>query len=607
MGWSQFRERANLVLFQHKEQVLRVFKGVSIAVTLLALGTMIWIYGFQLSEDDQNFAFYLIKGSFSFYILHYLVRIVYDFHPIEFIKRTWFEGVMMFLLLLEGVSYSCFDVLVIESIFTKIGVTNFTGLSTVLIQVYFFVVVINEFLRNSDFLPRVRLNPAIIFVLSFVTIIVVGTFLLMLPEMTVHGISLVDALFTSTSATCVTGLMTMDTHADFTFKGQFVILTLIKLGGTNIIAFGGFLSLMSKVGVGVRHHQVIEGFVAKNNILSASGMLGKVLLWTLMIEVGGAVAIYYLWDPNIQWFDNGERIFYSIFHSISAFNNAGISLFSNGFYEGAVRFNYLVHWVLIIQIFFGSLGILAIFDLFEPKRLRERLKFPWKQIEFSTKIALYVSIWLVLIGAVLIFIFEQNNTLAEHSLFGKITEAVFQAVAPRTAGFNTVNYGALSVPSIMFIVALMYIGASSTSTGGGIKTSSLAIIWADVRAVMTGQQRAVLWKRTIGPSLKSSAYSIAIIYVIMNFIGIMLLSVSEWQILSLPGFTITDLVFEQVSAFSTVGLSLGVTGFLSETGKYIIIGSMFVGRVGTFTIAFALAGKFVQQKFKYPEAETIVG
>lgn len=607
MSWSQFRERANLVLFQHKEQVLRIFKGVSIAVTLLALGTMIWIYGFQLSDDDKNFALYLIKASFGFYILHYLVRIVYDFHPIDFIKRTWFEGLMMFLLLLEGISYTCFDVLVIESIFRKIGITNFAGLSTVLIQVYFLVVVINEFLRNSDFLPRVRLNPAIIFVLSFVTIIVVGTFLLMLPEMTVNGISFVDALFTSTSATCVTGLMTMDTHVDFTFKGQFVILALIKLGGTNIIAFGGFLSLMSKVGVGVRHHQVIEGFVAKNNILSASGMLGKVLLWTLMIEVGGAVAIYYLWDPNIQWFDNGERIFYSVFHSISAFNNAGISLFSNGFYEGAVRFNYLVHWVLIIQIFFGSLGILAIFDLFEPKKLRERLRFPWKQIEFSTKIALYVSIWLVLIGAVLIFIFEKNNTLAEHSLFGKITEAVFQAVAPRTAGFNTVNFGALSVPSIMFIVALMYIGASSTSTGGGIKTSSLAIIWADVRAVMTGQQRAVLWKRTIGPNLKSSAYSIAIIYVIMNFVGIMLLSVSEWQLLSLPGFTITDLVFEQVSAFSTVGLSLGVTGFLSETGKYIIIGSMFVGRVGTFTIAFALAGKFVQQKFKYPEAETIVG
>jgi len=607
MSWSQFREKANLLLFKSKEKVLGAFKGLSIAVTLLAIGTMIWIYGFRLTEEDKQVALYIIKGSFLFYIIHYLTRIVYDFHPIDFLKRTWFEGVMMSLLLLEGISSSIFDTLLLENIFTSIGLSGFAGFSTVIIQVYFLIVVINEFLRNSDFLPRIKLNPAIIFVLSFVTIIMGGTFLLMLPEMTTNGITFIDALFTSTSATCVTGLMTLDAHTAFTFKGQFVILALIKLGGTNIIAFGGFLSLMSKVGVGIRHHQVIEGFVAKNNILSASGMLGKVLLWTLMIELGGAAAMYYLWDPNIQWYDNGERLFYSIFHSMSAFNNAGISLFTDGLYNEAVRYNYLVHWVVAIQIFLGALGILAIFDLFQPEKLRLRLKYPWKQIDFSTKIALYVSLWLVAIGAVFIYFTERNGTLAGHSLFGQITGAVFQSITPRTAGYNTVNYAALSVPTVMMMIALMYIGASSTSTGGGIKTSSLAIIWADVRAVMTGQERAVLWKRTIGASLKSSAYSIAIIYVVMNFIGTILLSFTEWQVLSMPQFDLTDLAFEQVSAFSTVGLSLGITGLLSEAGKYILVGSMFVGRVGTFTIAFALAGKFAQQKFKYPEAETIVG
>jgi Trk-type K+ transport system membrane component len=292
---------------------------------------------------------------------------------------------------------------------------------------------------------------------------------------------------------------------------------------------------------------------------------------------------------------------------MSAFNNAGISLFTDGLYNEAVRYNYLVHWVVAIQIFLGALGILAIFDLFQPEKLRLRLKYPWKQIDFSTKIALYVSLWLVAIGAVFIYFTERNGTLVGHSLFGQITGAVFQSITPRTAGYNTVNYAALSVPTVMMMIALMYIGASSTSTGGGIKTSSLAIIWADVRAVMTGQERAVLWKRTIGASLKSSAYSIAIIYVVMNFIGTILLSFTEWQVLSMPQFDLTDLVFEQVSAFSTVGLSLGITGLLSEAGKYILVGSMFVGRVGTFTIAFALAGKFAQQKFKYPEAETIVG
>jgi trk system potassium uptake protein TrkH len=607
MSWSQFRERANLFLFKNKESVLGAFKALNIVVTLLAIGTMIWIYGFKLNPNDNKLALLIIKGSFSFYIIHYLARIIYDFHPVEFIKSTWFEATMVVLLIIEGFSHSVFDTLLIETVFKNLGFEGFADISTVIIQIYFLVVVITEFLRNSDFLPRIRLNPAIIFVLSFVFIIFGGTFLLMLPEMTTKGISFVDALFTATSATCVTGLMTLDPHTAFTFKGQFVILALIKLGGLNIIAFGGFLSLMSKVGVGIKHHQVIEGFVARNNILSASGMLGKVILWTLSIEAFGAVALYQLWNPDITWYDNGEKLFYSIFHSISAFNNAGISLFTNGLTNEMVVNNYLVHWVIIIQIFLGGLGILALFDLFEPSRLRDRLRNPWKQIDFSTKISLYFSIGLVAIGAILIYAFESERALSEHSLFGKITGAIFQSVTPRTAGYNTVDFGLLSVPSLMLIIALMYIGAGSTSTGGGIKTSSLAIIMADIKAVMTGQDRAVLFKRTIGPALKSSAYSIAIIYIVMNFIGVLLLSISEWQLLLLPQFSVADLVFEQVSAFSTVGLSRNLTAYLSETGRYIIIASMFVGRVGTFTIAFALAGKFVQHKFKYPEADTIVG
>jgi trk system potassium uptake protein len=607
MTWQDFRERVNLRLFKHKDQVLGIFKGLNIAFTVLSLGTLIWMYGFALSAEDEQFAFFIIKSSFGFYVFHYLVRIIYDFHPVELIRKTWFEGLMMGVLLVEGLFHMLTGNLLLATLFEKIGISGFSEISTVLIQLYFMVVVITEFVKNSELLPTIRLNPAVIFVLSFVIIIGSGTFLLMLPQMTTNGISFSDALFTSTSSTCVTGLLTVDPQVTFTFKGQFVILALIKIGGTNIIAFGGFLALVSKLGVGVKHHSVIEGFVNRDNILSAKGMLGKVILWTTSIELVGATAMYFLWSPDVQWYDNGQRIFYSIFHAMSAFNNAGIALFTDGFYNETLRTNYLVHWVIILEIFFGALGILAIFDLFEPKSLRDRLKHPWKQINFSTKIALYFSLWLVGIGAAVIFLLERDNTLAGQSLFGQITGAVFAAVTPRTAGYNTINYAVLSVPTIMVTMALMYVGASSSSTGGGIKTSSLAIIWADMKAAMTGREHAVLYKRTITSTLKTNAYSIAIIYIVMNFIGALLLSISEKHILAMPGRSGIDLVFEQVSAFSTVGLSLGITSSLSEMGKYILVGSMFVGRVGTFTIAFALAGKFVQRKYKYPEAETVVG
>jgi Trk-type K+ transport system membrane component len=317
--------------------------------------------------------------------------------------------------------------------------------------------------------------------------------------------------------------------------------------------------------------------------------------------------MYFLWSPGIQWASDGDRMFNSIFHSISAFNNAGISLFSNGFVNEAVSTNYLVHWVIILLIFFGSLGILAIFDLFEINRLRDRLRHPWKRVDYATRISLYFAFALIAVGAVAIYFFERNNTLSGHTFFGQITGAVFQSVAPRTAGYNTVDMGMMGVPAILVVIALMYIGAGSGSTGGGIKTSSLAVILADIRSAMTGQERSILWKRTISAKMKSNAYSIAIIYVFMNFLGATILSVTESHILAMPGKSVLDLVFEQVSAFSTVGLSRNITSLLSETGKYVLTVSMFVGRVGTFTIAFALAGHFAKQQYRYPEADLMVG
>ncbi|MCC6599211.1 MAG: hypothetical protein IT223_00890 [Crocinitomicaceae bacterium] len=609
MSWQHFREKVNLFLFRNKPVVLKIFKGTNIAVNLIALSSVLWMYGFRLSPEEEQLAIRIIRFSFGFYIIHYFIRFIYDFNPIGFIKSTWFEGLMIFILLFEGISHTFYDTLWIGKIFENFGFTGYTGISRVIIQVYFLMVFVIEFVRNNEFFPRIRLNPAFIFVLSFICIILGGALLLMLPEMTVRPGSMpfVDALFTSTSATCVTGLMTVDTHTALTFKGQFVILCLIKLGGTNIIAFGGFLSLVSKIGVGVKQHKVIEGFVAKDNILSASGMLGKVILWTTSIELLGATALYFLWSPGVSWYDTGERVFYSVFHAVSAFNNAGISLFQDGLFNESVRFNYLAHWVIILEIFFGALGILAIFDLFEPSKLRDRLKHPWKQIQFSTKIALYVSLMLIVSGACIFFFLEKDGVLAGQSLFGKITGAVFQTVTPRTAGFNTVNISMMGVPAAILTIGLMYVGASSTSTGGGIKTSTLAIIWSDIRTVMLGRERAVLWKRTIGHNLKSSAYSIAVIYIVMIFLGTFLLSITEKAILQMPGRSLLDLIFEIVSAYCTVGSTLGITGLLTVVGKYIVIAWMFIGRVGTFTIAFALAGKFSKENFKYPEAECMVG
>lgn len=608
MELRKLRERVNLFLYGNKEKVLITFKWLNILVSLTAVGTLVFYYGYQHSQQTEEMLLGVIKMSFAFYVLHYITRFIYDFHPLEFLRKTWFEGLLMFLLTVEAIAYNLFDTLVLERIAHASGFESISDLSTLFIQLYILAVVLIGLGRGGGAITRFKLNPAVIFISSFGAIILAGTGLLMLPEMTYPdgGMNFLDALFTSTSATCVTGLMVEDTPTFFTFKGQVILLILIKLGGLNIIAFGSFLALASRFGLQVKQHDVIEDFVNKDSALSASGMLRKVVIWSIGMEIIGALAMYFLWAPEVNFTGNGQRAFYSLFHSVSAFNNAGISLFTDGLYNESVRFNFFIHWIVTILVFFGALGMVAVFDLFDPNNLRDRMRNPWKRIGFMTKIALYFSLALVLVGSVGYYFLEYNGTLAPYDEFGKITTAVFQSVT-RTSGFNTVDFNMVGVPSLFMIIVLMFIGSSSSSTGGGIKTSTFAIVLADVWSTIRGATHTTLFKRTISSILKSRAYSVLLFFIVFDILGLFGLTISESHILEMEGRDIIDLAFEEVSALGTVGLSTGITGLLSPVGKLIIIASMFVGRVGTLTVAFAVGVNLISKNFRYPEGHTMVG
>jgi Trk-type K+ transport system membrane component len=431
----------------------------------------------------------------------------------------------------------------------------------------------------------------------------------MLPKMThtFNGMGFVDALFTSTSATCVTGLMVEDAANFFTFRGQVIILILIKLGGLNIIAFGYFMAFAGRLGFKVKQHDVIEDFVNKETALNARAMLGKVVACSIGIEILGALMLFAVWGQDM-FATLGDRIYHSIFLSVSAFNNAGISLFTDGLadMESGVGTNYLVHLVVTFVVFFGALGMVAIFDLFDPKNLRERLQKPWKTISFSTKIALYFSLILVGVGALAYFCLEYNNTLADLGPVEAIITSLFQSVT-RTSGFNTVDIGSIGAPMLFLMIILMFIGSSSSSTGGGIKTSTFAVILADVTATIKGLKHTSLFKRTIPAALRSRAYGVLVIFIVGNAVGIFILSISEIEILNTHKDGMLALVFEQVSAMGTVGLSLGITPELTDVGKMVLAVSMFVGRVGTLTVAFALGRKLISKNFKYAEGHTMVG
>ncbi len=613
MAFNRIRERINLTLYNSKDKVLSLLSVSSFIVSVGTLLVLLYYYGFPQSSDSRHTLVVIIRASFTFFIARFILRWLYDFQPREFFRRHWSEVILMLILIVEGLAYNLTGSMLLPRAFEQIGIYHTQDISTLIIQAYFFVLVFVEIL-NSDrkLLPNLRLHPATVFMLSFVAIIFFGALLLMMPEMTVieGSMDFTQALFMSTSATCVTGLGIVDTATFFTHKGHVIILILIKLGGLNIIAFGFFFLLLNKIGLGVKHDSLIEDFVNRNSIVDTKSTFGKIVVWSTLIELIGAFLMFMFWDKDVKFAGSevgtiGDKIFSSIFHSVSAFNNAGLSLFSDGLFHESIRNNWMIHLNVTMLVFVGALGFASIFDLFDVQNLRERLKYPWKQVSFSTKIAVYFSLGLVIAGTLFYFWLERNNTLEGYDTGEALITSLFQSVT-RTSGFNSADIGSIGAPMLFMMVVLMFIGSSSSSTGGGIKTSTFAILWASLIATITGKKHAELFKRTISNDLILKSFAIFLFFVAGNMICIFLLSITESHLFE-QGFDIMDLIFEEVSAFGTVGLSTGLTPNLSEAGKYIIILSMFVGRVGTLTVAYLFGKSVISKAYKYPEGHTMVG
>jgi trk system potassium uptake protein len=608
MTLDELRERVNVGLHPIRERALSTLKVLNVVVSLSAFACLIAHYGFPLDSDIAHNLIGVIKLSFGFYVLHFFLKWLFDFHPLQFLRSNKLEAVLMAILILEGISDLITGQVFLGRTLDPLGIESVEDWTVWLVQAYFLVIVFLELSERARTLPRFRFHPATLFILSFLFLILAGTGLLMLPEMTVDGAGMrfSDALFTSTSATCVTGLMIENTETFFTHKGHVVLMLMIKLGGLNIIAFGSLLSLLARFGVGVRQHDVIEDFVNRGSILGSRGTLGRVILWSLAIEAAGALALFLFW-PSGLFESFGDQLFNSFFLSISAFNNAGISLFTGGLADVRVANAWLVHWTVTLLVFFGALGMVAIFDLFSRESLRDRMKNPWRQIGFPTKIALYFSLAFVGLGALAYLFLEcgPGGTIENMSWTGRITTAFFQS-ATRTSGFNSVDIGSIGTPMLFLMVVLMFIGASSSSTGGGIKTSTFAVVFADLIGTIRGLQHPHLFRRTIGKTLRSRAWGILMFFLLFNLLGTFALTLSEPHLLQENrGFL--NLMFEQVSALGTVGLSTGITGQISPIGRGILIASMIIGRVGTLTVAFAFTRSVVSRNYKYPEGHTMVG
>ena len=603
MTLNTFREKVNLRIFSSKETVLLIFRVQSALVAAMALGVLVYIVGFPQNDEIRGIEIYFMKFLFGFYVLNYLVRFIYTFEPAKFLRTTWLELTLIGIIILEAISTLVFDAPFVRMILDAFGAGGYLFAYHIALQVLLLFFIVIDIAKVSTLFDLIKLEASTMFILSFMLLIGGGAAILMMPEMTTDrlGADWLTALFTSTSASCVTGLSVVDVSQYFSFKGQFVTMILIQLGGLNIITFATFFASMYTKGIGIKHQSMMQDFFSSSSLFDANSLLRNIITVTLLIEGLGAASIFMLWPESIAFHSLSDKIFYSVFHSISAFNNAGFSLFTDNLYDPALRDNFLLHIPVMSLIFLGSLGFGAIIDIFGIANMRERMRLPWKRLRISTTVALNSSIILVLFGAIIFYFTERNNTLSGMSNFGTVITSLFQSVTPRTAGFNSVNMAELATPTLLLMVFLMFIGGSSGSTAGGIKTSTFAIILVSAWSTIRGKRNLEIYRYNIAWELLNKAFSIFIFSASFVFICTFAMTIFD------PAIEFLDLLFEATSGFATVGLSTGITAGLSVPSKLTLILSMFVGRIGTLTLALALSRRVMSSQYKYPNAHFMVG
>ncbi len=430
-----------------------------------------------------------------------------------------------------------------------------------------------------------------ILVTGYFIIILTGALLLMLPNATTNpgSLSFLNALFTATSATCVTGLIVVNTAAAFTTFGQLVIMALIQIGGLGIMTMSTMVAFVIGKKITLKERLIIQEDLNQFKISGLVRLIRYVIGFTLLFEGIGALIMFIRLLRNY----NALRAFYlATFHAISAFNNAGFDLFGNSLesFTGDITINFVV----MILIILGGIGFGVIIEIFNFKK--------FKHLSLQTKIVFLISGFLIIFGMVVIFGFEFTNpeTMGNLKFGDKMLSSLFLSVTPRTAGFNTVPTGSLRNSTLFFIIILMFIGASPGSTGGGIKTTTFGIMVATLWNLIIGKKDVEIFNRQLEKEIIFKALAITMISAFLVIMVTIILTITEQN-------NFIDILFETVSAFGTVGLSTGVTPTLSKIGRILITFTMFAGRVGPLTFAVAFAERERKGTYHYPSEDVMVG
>ena len=495
-----------------------------------------------------------------------------------------------------------------------LGINDDTGLIMILENktIYLLILLLISFIELSDAvitsLGR-KSNPALMMAVSFLFIIMVGSGMLLMPRCIQHGVHLswIDSLFTATSAVCVTGLTTIDVPSTFTCLGQLIVMLLIQVGGLGVMTITSFFALFFMGNTSIYNQMQVQDMVSSKSLASLWSTLLNIIGFTAFLELAGAVMIFLNIHGTIG-LDLRHELFFSVFHAVSAFCNGGFSNYQDGMSAPVLMEGHsCLYIILALLIIFGGIGYPVLVNL--KAAVSRHAKVLWKWInghryaslnipnlfDLNTKIVLRTTTLLIVIGTVLIAFFEWNNTFAGMPIHEKLTQAFFNAVSPRTAGFISVNLNHMCIQSVFIYTVLMWIGGASQSTAGGVKVNAFAVAFLNIRAIIHGTTRVEFAGRELSSDSIRRANAAVFVSLIVLGIFIFLITLTE------PNQPLKAIVFECVSAFATVGSSLGLTPELHDTSKALIVVLMFIGRVGLVTMAQGLLKQYKNQNYKLPQ------
>lgn len=593
---DEYNGKVRMHIVNHKDRIQQVLRVCSLVISIVTIACIFCYHGLYITPRTKNLIRLLIHGSLFFYVAKYFTLFFYSLHRMEFIKRSWGELVIILLLIIQFISINIFHIDIVNA-------QNFENIYLIFIQFYFLIIVLIEIAKVSSSLGKYHLSPPILMVASFLFLIAIGTILLMMPRMTTNGISFIDALFTATSASCITGLSVVSTSACFTFKGQVVILMLIQLGGMSILSFATFFStFLSRSLVGLRYQYMIRDMMSSDRLSDSVGLLRSIVLTTFIIEAAGVAFLFTYWKSTGFFLSDKENLFFSVFYTVSAFNNGGFVLIDDSLLNLGVPGSYFPQVVIMMLVFLGGIGFVTIRDFFSYRYIRERNKYQWKTLMPQTKIVLYVTFAIIIVGSILFFVLEYDGVLKEVDGFGnKVFTTLFQVVTCRTSGFNVLDVNMMKLSTVLLIVGMIFVGGSPSSTGGGIKTTTLFIVIKSVIATVKGKKNIEFDHRSISPSLVERATTIMMLSGAFIVVSCFLLTVVQ------PEVSLLHALFETASAFTTCGLSTGECAQWNVLAKLVLIVNMYCGRIGTLTLAFALTRHKKESPHEYPDLHIMLG